>query len=155
MSYLSSLSTLDVQQTPYSYRRQFRSAFVIAAALALCSCSKVSELAPPLTLSCAESLPSSWERGDIINLMSNGTASLANEKLRQQGKVMIMGKWQKLNSGYSITWNGVVRSSGQVSVFSDPRTMAVNFVKTGKASNGEVIVEMRAGNVSTKCLLGG
>ena len=147
--------SFDVLRTPFAKRSQLRSAFVIAATLALSSCSKPSELAPPLTISCAESLPASWESGEIINLLSNGTASLANETLRQQGKVMIMGKWQKLGSSYSITWNGVVRFSGQVSVFSDPRTMTVNFVQTGKASNGEIIVEMRSAKATQKCLLGG
>jgi hypothetical protein len=142
-------------RTRSSSRTQLIWPFVVVAMLGFGGCSKPSELAPPLILSCAESLPTLWERGDIINLLSNGTASLANEKLRQQGKVMIIGKWQRVSSGYSITWNGVVRSTGQLSVFSDPSTMTVNFVHPGKASNGEPTVQMRAGNVSRRCLLGG
>ena len=143
-----------VTQTNLRYCGQLKSTFAAVAALALCTASMGAELVPPLTLSCGLTLPASWESGDVYNILANGTAFLANEKLRHQGKAMLIGKWQKPSSSYSITWNGVVRSSGQVSVFSDPKTMTVNFVRTGKASNGEFIVEMRTGDFSQKCLLG-
>lgn len=131
-------------------------ATALVAILTLCGCSKVEvELAPPLTLSCGKDLPDQWVHGDVINLLANGRASLANEHLRGKGTTMFVGKWRRLPSGYSISWTADVRSTGQLIVLPRPREMDVNLVQTGRASSGEVVVEMRAGSAVLKCLRGG